>query len=118
MPEKKKTNTAFLKMAQAPLKPSQQLAEVLGSTAPISWPQVAKKVWAYIKKHKLQDPKKRREIVADEKLKPVFGKARLDMFQMTKAISEHLSNKDRFTVSILEALLPCSAPMARGRASP
>jgi len=63
---------------------------VLGSAAPISRPLVAKKVWAYIKKHKLQDPKKRREIVA-EKLKPVFGKARLDMFQMTKAISEHLS---------------------------
>jgi upstream activation factor subunit UAF30 len=88
---KKKTNTAFLKMAQAPLKPSPQLAEVLGSAAPISRPQVAKKVWAYIKKHKLQDPKKRREIVADDKLKPVFGKARLDMFQMTKAISKHLS---------------------------
>jgi chromatin remodeling complex protein RSC6 len=88
---KKKTNTAFLKMAQAPLKPSPQLAEVLGSPAPISRPQVAKKVWAYIKKHKLQDPKKRREIVADEKLMPVFGKARLDMFQMTKAISKHLS---------------------------
>src|SRR4029077_6165803 len=88
---KKKTNTAFLKMAQAPLKPSPQLSEVLGSSAPISRPQVAKKVWAYIKKHKLQDPKKRREIVADEKLKPVFGKARLDMFQMTKAISKHLS---------------------------
>jgi upstream activation factor subunit UAF30 len=50
------------------------------------------KVWAYIKKHKPQDPKKRREIVADEKLKPVFGKARLDMFQMTKAISKRLSN--------------------------
>jgi hypothetical protein len=73
MPKKKQTNAAFLKMAQAPLKPSPQLAE------------------AYIKKHKLQDPKKRREIVADEKLKPVFGKARLDMFQMTKAISKHLS---------------------------
>jgi upstream activation factor subunit UAF30 len=91
MPKKKKTNAAFLKMAQAPLKPSPQLAEVLGSAAPISRPQVAKKVWAYIKKHKLQDPKKRREIVADDKLKPVFGKARLDMFQMTKAISKHLS---------------------------
>ena len=76
---KKKTNPAFLKMAQMPLKPSPQLAEILGSPAPISRPQVAKKVWAYIKKHKLQDPKKRREIVADEKLKPVFGKARLDM---------------------------------------
>jgi upstream activation factor subunit UAF30 len=65
------------------------LADVLGSATPISRPQVAKKVWAYIKKHK--DPKKRREIVADEKLKPVFGKARLDMFLMTKAISKHLS---------------------------
>jgi len=91
MAKKKKTNAAFLKMAQAPLKPSPQLAEVLGSATPISRPQVAKKVWAYIKKHKLQDPKKRREIVADERLKPVFGKARLDMFQMTKAISKHLS---------------------------
>src|ERR1700694_127103 len=91
---KKKTNTAFLKMAQAPLKPSPQLAEVLGSATPISRPQVAKKVWAYIKKHKLQDPKKRREIVADEKLKPIFGKARLDMFQMTKAISKHLKKTD------------------------
>jgi upstream activation factor subunit UAF30 len=87
---KKKTNSAFLKMAQMTLQPSPQLAEVLGSNAPISRPQVAKKVWVYIKKHKLQDPKKRREIVADEKLKPVFGKARLDMFQMTKAISKHL----------------------------
>ena len=71
MPKQKKTNAAFLKMAQAPLRPSPQLAEVLGSAAPISRPQVAKKVWLYIKKHKLQDPKKRREIVADEKLKPV-----------------------------------------------
>ena len=79
---------------QMPLKPSPQLAEILGSPAPISRPQVAKKVWAYIKKHKLQDPKKRREIVADEKLKPVFGKARLDMFQMTKAISKHLKKID------------------------
>jgi len=88
---KKKTNTAFLKMAQAPFRPSPQLAEILGSPAPISRPQVEKKDWAYIKKHKLQDPSKRREIVADEKLKKVFGKARLDMFQMTKAISKHLS---------------------------
>ncbi len=88
---KKKTNAAFLKMVQAPLKPSPQLAEILGSPAPISRPQVAKEVWAYIKSIKLQDPTKRREIVADDKLKQVFGKARLDMFQMTKAISKHLS---------------------------
>jgi chromatin remodeling complex protein RSC6 len=54
MPKKKKTNAAFLKMAQAPLKPSPQLAEVLGSAAPISRPQVAKKVWAYIKKTAIQ----------------------------------------------------------------
>jgi chromatin remodeling complex protein RSC6 len=65
------------------------LAEIPSATRP----QVAKKVWAYIKKHKLQDPKKRREIVADKKLKPVFGKARLDMFRMTKAISKHLSKE-------------------------
>ena len=72
MPTKKITNSAFLKMAQAPLNPSLQLAEVLGSAAPISRPQDAKKVWVYIKKHKLQDPKKRREIIADDKLKPVL----------------------------------------------
>ena len=60
MPKKKKANAAFLKMAQAPLKPSPQLAEVLGSATPISRPQVAKKVWPYIKKHKLQDPKTQR----------------------------------------------------------
>lgn len=88
---KAKTNSAFMKMAMAPLKPSPQLAEILGSADPISRPQVAKKVWIYIKKHKLQDPNKRREIIADEKLKKVFGKPRLDMFAMTKAISKHLS---------------------------
>jgi hypothetical protein len=54
----------------------------------------AKKVWAYIKKHKLQDPKKHWEIVAAEKLKPVFGKGKLDMFLMTKAISKHLEKID------------------------
>ena len=114
MPKQKKTNTAFLKMAQAPLKPSPQLAEVLGSATPISRPQVAKKVWAYIKKHKLQDPKKRREIVADEKLKPVFGKARLDMFQMTKAISNTLVIKDD---SLSEFRMPLPCPLRNWFAS-
>jgi len=50
----------------------------------------AKKVWAHIKKHKLQNPKNKREILADDKLQPVFGAKKLDMFQMTKAVNKHL----------------------------
>ena len=89
---KKKTNSAFLKMAQAPLKPSPQLAEILGSSSPISRPQVAKKVWAYIKKHGLQDKKKRTQIHADAKLRPVFrGKKKVSMFEMTKLVGRHLA---------------------------
>ena len=69
MPIKKKTNTAFLKMAQAPLKPSPQLLKCWGRPIPYPGQQVAKKVWAAHQKAKLQDPKKRRETVADDKLK-------------------------------------------------
>jgi hypothetical protein len=54
--------------------------------------EVVKKLWAYIKKNNLQDPKNKRNIVADEKLKPVFGgKAVVNMFEMTKLVSKHLS---------------------------
>jgi chromatin remodeling complex protein RSC6 len=52
---------------------------------------VVKKLWAYIKKHDLQDPKNRRNIIADAKLKLVFGgRKSVDMFQMTKLVSKHL----------------------------
>lgn len=73
------------------VQPSPELAEIVGST-PLPRTQVTKKVWDYIKKHNLQDPKNKRMINADAKLKPVFnGKAQVSMFEMTKLISNHLS---------------------------
>jgi len=54
--------------------------------------EVVKKLWAYIKKNNLQDPKAKRNIIADAKLKTVFGgKSVVDMFEMTKLVSKHLS---------------------------
>ena len=77
--------SAFMK----PVQPSEQLAKIVG-TKPLPRTEVTKKIWAHIKKHKLQNPKNKREILADDKLQPIFGKKSLDMFQMTKAISKHL----------------------------
>ncbi|MCO4753406.1 MAG: DNA topoisomerase III [Bacteriovoracaceae bacterium] len=73
------------------LTPSAELAEIVGSK-PLPRTQVVKKLWEYIKKHDLQDPKNKRNIIADEKLKPVFGgKSTVSMFEMTKLVSAHLS---------------------------
>jgi len=73
-----------------PMMPSAMLAEVIGSKA-LPRTQVTKKLWDYIKKHKLQDSKNRRNINADEKLKKVFGgKKTVSMFEMTKLVSKHL----------------------------
>ena len=83
----KKANSAFMK----PLTPSDKLAEVVGSK-PLPRTEVVKKLWAYIKKHDLQDKKNRRNINADAALKAVFaGKATVNMFEMTKLVSKHLS---------------------------
>jgi upstream activation factor subunit UAF30 len=88
-PKKKsarKPNAAFMK----PLTPSPELAQVVGGN-PIPRTEVMKKVWAYIKKHDLQDAKNRRQINADENLKAVFGgKKSVSMFEMTKLVSNHL----------------------------
>ena len=73
-----------------PVKPSNELAKVVGSE-PIPRSEVMKKLWDYIKSNKLQNPENKREIIADDKLEPVFGSKKLDMFQMTKAINQHLS---------------------------
>lgn len=83
---KRKPNPAFMK----PLTPSNQLAEVIGSK-PIPRTEVVKKLWAYIRKNNLQDAKNRRNINADSKLKEVFGKNQVSMFEMTKLVSKHLS---------------------------
>ncbi len=83
---KRKPNAAFMK----PLTPSDALAEVVGSK-PIPRTEVVKKLWAYIRKHNLQDPKNKRNINADAKLKAVFsGKGTVSMFEMTKYVSKHL----------------------------
>jgi upstream activation factor subunit UAF30 len=83
---KRKLNPALLK----PYTPSAALAEVVGSKA-IPRSEVVKKLWVYIKAHKLQDSKNRRMINADAKLKPVFsGKGQVSMFEMAKHISKHL----------------------------
>ncbi|HEY8278066.1 MAG TPA: SWIB/MDM2 domain-containing protein [Bdellovibrionota bacterium] len=84
---KRKPNAAFMK----PLTPSSALAAVVGSKA-IPRTEVTKKLWQYIKKNNLQDKVQRRNIHADDKLKPVFGgKKTVNMFEMTKLVNKHLS---------------------------
>ncbi|MEY3791206.1 MAG: hypothetical protein RLZ09_2042, partial [Pseudomonadota bacterium] len=79
----RKPNAAFMK----PLTPSAVLAAVVGAN-PLPRTDVTKKIWDYIKKHKLQDSVNRRNINADDKLKAVFGgKKTVSMFEMTKLIS-------------------------------
>ena len=82
---KRKPNAAFMKA----LTPSVTLAAVVGAT-PLPRTEVVKKLWAYIKKNNLQDAKNRRNINADDKLKPIFGKNQVSMFEMTKLVSKHL----------------------------
>ena len=82
-----KANSAFMK----PMKVSSDLASVVGS-GPMPRSEVVKKLWEYIKKNKLQDDANKRNINADAKLKTVFGgKAVVNMFEMTKLVSKHLS---------------------------
>lgn len=74
-----------------PMKISDELAVVVGK-GPMPRSEVVKKLWAYIKKNKLQDTKNKRNINADEALKKVFGgKGVVNMFEMTKLVSKHLS---------------------------
>lgn len=82
-----KANSAFMK----PMTISPELAEVVGK-GPMPRSEVVKEIWVYIKKHDLQDPQNKRNIVADENLKKVFGgKEVVNMFEMTKLVSAHLS---------------------------
>jgi upstream activation factor subunit UAF30 len=83
----KKVNSAFMK----PMTISDDLAAVVGK-GPMARSEVVKALWAYIKKADLQDPKNKRNINADANLKKVFGgKATVNMFEMTKLVSKHLS---------------------------
>lgn len=72
------------------LKPSARLAEVVGTSEPLSRAEAVKRLWAHVKEHDLQDPKNRREIVADEKLKVLAGKNRISMFEVGKIINDNL----------------------------
>ncbi len=83
----RKANSALMK----PLKLTADLEAVVGK-GPMARGQVVKKLWEYIKKNNLQDPQNKRDIIADAKLKPLFGgKAKVNMFEMTKLVSKHLS---------------------------
>jgi len=84
---KRKPNAAFMRA----MTPSADLAAIVGSK-PLPRTQVIKKMWVYIKKHNLQNPKNKRNILADSKLKPVFGgKKEVTMFQLAGIIGKHLS---------------------------
>jgi len=84
--KKRKPNAAFMK----PMTPSASLGAVIGS-GNMPRTEVTKKIWAYIKRNGLQDKKNRRNINADDKLKPVFGgKSQVSMFEMTKLVNKHL----------------------------
>ena len=86
-PAKKRTpNAAFMKA----MTPSASLAAIIGDK-PVPRTEVTKKVWEYIKKNNLQDAAKRTMINADAKLKEIFRKGQVSMFEMTKLINNHLS---------------------------
>ncbi|HJS85618.1 MAG TPA: SWIB/MDM2 domain-containing protein [Acetobacteraceae bacterium] len=75
---------------QQPLKPSEELAAVVGE-GPLARGEVVSKVWEYIRSHNLQNPEDRREILADDKLRKVFGnKDKVTMFEMNKHLAQHL----------------------------
>jgi len=83
----RKANPALLK----PLKLSAELEAVVGA-GPLPRGQVVKKLWEYIKANNLQNPNNKRNIIADDKLKPLFdGKGEVNMFEMTKLVSKHMS---------------------------
>ena len=82
----RKPNAAFMK----PVQPDDKLALIVGSK-PLPRSELTKKLWDYIKKNNLQDPKKKTLINADDALKAVFnGKKQVSMFEMTKLVSGHI----------------------------
>lgn len=82
----RKANPALMK----PMTLTKELEAVIGP-GPMPRSQVIKKLWEYIKANDLQNPENRRNIFADDKLRPVFGKEEVNMFEMTKLVSQHLS---------------------------
>jgi chromatin remodeling complex protein RSC6 len=92
-PKKEKKASAFMK----PMRLSEELTAVIGP-GPLARTEVAKKLWEYIKKHNLQDPKNKRNIIPDAKLAKVFGSsAAINMFAMTSKVSQHLKDAELAT---------------------
>ena len=90
MAEKKTGGSGKPNALQQPLNPSPELAAVVGA-GQLSRGEVVSKTWDYIKKNNLQNPQNKREILADAKLKPVFGgKDKVSMFEMNKHLANHL----------------------------
>lgn len=88
MSEKGKKNSAFMK----PVRVSDELAVIIGN-GPMPRTEVMKRLWDYIKKHKLQDPQNKRNIIPDQKLAKVFGSTQaINMFKMTSKVSGHLDS--------------------------
>jgi upstream activation factor subunit UAF30 len=80
-----KSNSGLMK----PLQPSRELAQVVGDK-PLPRTEAVSKIWTHIKKYNLQNPQNKREILADDKLEPVFGKKKVTMFEMNKLLAGHL----------------------------
>ena len=80
-----KSNSGLMK----PLQPSKELAQIVGDK-PLPRTEAVSKLWIHIKKYNLQNPQNRREILADDKLEPIFGKKKVTMFEMNKLLAGHL----------------------------
>lgn len=83
--QKRTPNAAFMK----PLKPNAQLAAVIGTT-PVPRTEIVKKLWDYIKANNLQDAANKRNINADDKLRPLFGKDQITMFELAGLIGKNV----------------------------
>ena len=97
---KAKKNSAFMK----PMQPSDHLAKIVG-TEPLPRSEVTKNIWVHIKKHKLQNPQDKREILAENKLQPILGGEKMDMFQMAKAVNKRLKC-ELIETEVLGGLIP------------
>jgi chromatin remodeling complex protein RSC6 len=85
--KKRTPSAAFMR----PVTPDSTLAAVVGSS-PLPRTDLTKKIWAYIRRNGLQDTKNKRNINADDKLRAVFGgRSTVNMFEMTKLVSKHVS---------------------------
>ena len=85
----KRTSGDKVNALQKPLQPSEELAAVVGS-GPLPRSEVVSKIWEYIRAHNLQNPENRREIIADDQLRRIFGKDKVTMFEMNKHLAGHL----------------------------